>query len=93
MAINNSSAIVNFEIAGDAIGVAENFTAQNALADGSLIQILPDWKIGESYTSSINFVYTPRRHIALKIRAFIDYFISITHQLKCKKNQPWTAGF
>ena len=40
------------------------------------VRILPEWEIGEPYTGAVHFVYTPGRHVALKIRAFIDYFVA-----------------
>jgi DNA-binding transcriptional LysR family regulator len=72
--LNNSLAIVAFAAAGGGIGLVPAFAASEALARGEVMQVLPDWELGEPYTAQVNFVYTPGRHVALKIRAFIDYF-------------------
>jgi DNA-binding transcriptional LysR family regulator len=73
MTINNSAAILAAVEAGGGIGLVPDFAARAALDAGRVIQVLPDWEMGEPYVGSIHVVYVPGRHIALKIRAFIDY--------------------
>lgn len=80
LTVNNSGAIVAMAAAGGAIGLVPEFAAQEALDDGRVVRILPAWELGEPYTGSVQFVYTPGRHVALKIRAFIDYFIAAASQ-------------
>lgn len=75
LTINNSGAIVALAAAGGAIGLVPEFAAQQALQDGHVVRVLPDWEFDAPYTGSVQFVYTPGRHVALKIRAFIDYFL------------------
>jgi DNA-binding transcriptional LysR family regulator len=72
--LNNSGAIVAFAAAGGGIGLVPHFAAAEALAQGQVVRVLADWTLEEPYVAAVNFVYTPGRHIALKIRAFIDYF-------------------
>lgn len=74
LTINNSGAIVAMVAAGGAIGMVPEFAAQSALDSGRVVRILPNWELGEPHSSAVHFVYTPGRHVALKIRAFIDYF-------------------
>lgn len=75
LTINNSGAIVAMAAAGGAIGLVPEFAAQEAVDDGRVVRILPQWELGEPYTGTVQFVYTPGRHVALKIRAFIDYVL------------------
>lgn len=78
--INHSAAIVALVAAGGAIGLVPDFAAADALRDGTVVRVLADWELGEPYTGAAHFVYTPGRHVALKIRAFIDYFVAAAAQ-------------
>lgn len=73
--LNNSLAIVAFAASGGGIGLVPAFAASEALVRGEVVRVLADWELGDPYTAAVNFVYQPGRHIALKIRAFIDYFV------------------
>lgn len=72
----NSAAIVAMVAAGGGIGLVPDFAAQGALDDGRVVPVLPGWQLAEPYTGAVHFVDTPGRHVALKIRAFIDYFVA-----------------
>jgi DNA-binding transcriptional LysR family regulator len=74
--INHSAAIVALVAAGGAIGLVPDFAANDALRDGSVVRVLADWTVGAPYTGAVHVVYTPGRHVALKIRAFIDYIVA-----------------
>lgn len=76
LTINNSAALVAAVAEGGAIGLVPEFAAQSALGDGRVVRILAAWQLSEPYVGSAQFVYTPGRYIARKIRAFIDYFVS-----------------
>jgi DNA-binding transcriptional LysR family regulator len=75
LTINNSSAILAAVLANGGIGLVPDFTAQAAIAAGQIQVILPDWDFCEPYTGNIYAVYTPGKHLALKIRALIDYLL------------------
>jgi len=75
LTINNSAAIVALAESGGAIGLVPDFAAAAALAAGRLLQVLPDWEFEAPYTGSVHAVYTPGRHVALKVRALIDYLV------------------
>lgn len=73
LTINNSGAILGAVQAGGGIGIVPDFTARAALEGGQVVRLLPRWALCAPYIGSIYAVYTPGRHMALKIRAFIDY--------------------
>lgn len=73
LTINNSAAILAMVEAGGGIGLVPDFTAHAALEGQRLQQVLPDWEFGEPYTGAVHAVYMPGPHLALKVRAFIDY--------------------
>ena len=62
--------------AGGGIGLVPDFSAAAALASGSLVPVLDDWEILEPYVGTAFAVYTPTRHLAPKVRAFIDYLVA-----------------
>ena len=74
--INNSAAVMAAVEAGGGIGLVSDFAAESAIAGGRVRQVLADWRIGDAHARMIHAVYIPGRHIALKIRALIDYLAS-----------------
>lgn len=71
--INNSAAVLAAVEAGGGIGMISDFAARAALDAGRVRQVLADWEASDEHARAIHAVYLPGRHLALKIRAFIDY--------------------
>ncbi|WP_148714307.1 LysR family transcriptional regulator [Chitinolyticbacter meiyuanensis] len=57
------------------IGCLPHFTAQNALAAGTIVQVLPDWVFMGAYTGTAWALYPPKRYIAPKLRVLIDHLV------------------
>lgn len=74
--INNSAAILAAVQAGGGIGLVPDFAAATALQEGRVQQVLPEWEFQEPYTGSVHAVYVPGKHLALKVRALIDYLVA-----------------
>lgn len=75
LTINNSAAIVALAEEGGGIGLVPDFAARAALQQGRVQLVLPEWEFCEPYTGAVHAVYTPGRHVALKVRALIDYLV------------------
>lgn len=73
LSINNSAAIIAAVEVDGGIGLVTDFAAQPALDAGRVQRVLPGWEMDQQHTRSIHAVYISGRHVALKIRAFIDY--------------------
>ncbi len=73
LTINNSGALLAVVEAGGGIGLVPDFAAQAALAQGRVVQVLPEWTFGAPYAGTAYAVYLPGPHLALKVRALIDY--------------------
>ena len=58
------------------LGLIPDFTARRALLEGRVVQLLPQWQLCDPYRGTVYAVYTPGRHLALKVRSFIDYLAS-----------------
>lgn len=70
------------EAAHEDFGIANvpEFTAENALARGELVHVLPDWTLeGQAYVGSVWLLYPPNRFLPLKVRALIDYLVEHLH--------------
>jgi DNA-binding transcriptional LysR family regulator len=73
LTINNSAAIIAAVENDGGIGLVPDFAARAAIDAGSIVQVLPEWRLCEPYVGAIHAVYIPGRHLALKTRVFIDY--------------------
>ncbi|WP_321881598.1 LysR family transcriptional regulator [Paraburkholderia bannensis] len=65
-----------FEAALEDWGIAclPDFTAAEALRDGRLVQVLPQWTFeARAYMGPVWLLYPPNRFLPPKVRAFIDY--------------------
>ena len=57
-------------------GLVPDFTARAALAPGRAVRILADWTFDEPHAGTVHAVYMPGPHLALKVRAMIDYLVA-----------------
>lgn len=60
-------------VAGLGIGVAPLYMAADALRDGRLVHVLPEYEVVND--SAIYLVYLPNRTLPSRVRAFVDFFI------------------
>lgn len=56
---------------GAGISVLDQYTAQENIASGKLVRLLPEWQLP---TGGIYAVYPPGRHVSARVRAFIDFY-------------------
>jgi DNA-binding transcriptional LysR family regulator len=75
LTINNSAALMAVVEADGGIGLVPDFTARAALAQQRVRQVLPEWEFDAPYAGTVHAVYMPGPHLALKVRAFIDYLL------------------
>ncbi len=69
---NNGHVLSAAAVAGLGIAMQPDFLADEHLAAGRLVRILPQYALGEI---GIFAVYTSRSHLAPKVRSFIDYLV------------------
>ncbi len=67
---NNGDVLLEGAIAGVGVASAPAFMAAPALADGRLVEILPDYR---DFSAAVHAVYPHNRHLSVKVRAFIDF--------------------
>lgn len=76
------------------IGIASlpYFIARHGLADGSLVQVLPQWRFNTAYCGGAWILYPPTRHLSPKLRVFIDFLAKRLEEeptLIKKTGQSW----
>ena len=56
---------------GAGVSVLDQHSAREDLAAGKLVRVLADWRLPRG---GVHAVYPPGRHVAPKVRAFIDFY-------------------
>ena len=59
-------------LAGSGIGYLPHWLAQDDLAAGRLVQLLPEWEL---HRITLHAAYPDRRHLSAKVRSFIDFLV------------------
>ncbi|WP_394791236.1 LysR family transcriptional regulator [Rhodoferax sp.] len=70
IAVNDSNAYLAAALAGLGVSQMVTFMAAPHLADGTLVQVLPDWTVPPI---PVYVVYPPNRHLSAKVRSFVDW--------------------
>lgn len=58
------------------IGSLPLFIAEHALKSGQVVQVLPDWTFKTNYHGDVWMLYAPIRHLAPRIRVFVDFMVN-----------------
>lgn len=69
---NNGDVLREAALAGMGIVLQPDFLVGDAIADGRLQPVLPDWAVAPI---GIHAVYASRSHLAPKVRSFIDHLL------------------
>ncbi|MCC6076313.1 LysR family transcriptional regulator [Pseudomonas sp. GCM10022188] len=68
--VNVSEAMVQAAVAGMGVCLLPNFVAAKALREGSLVRVLPTWRL---HQRNIYALYSSRRFLDAKIRTWIEF--------------------
>jgi DNA-binding transcriptional LysR family regulator len=80
---NNGDLLRHCAIAGMGIVIRPSFTADDDLAAGRLVRLLPANKLGQL---SVMMVYPSRRLLSAKVRSFVDFMTALYPQ---PESDPW----
>jgi DNA-binding transcriptional LysR family regulator len=72
-AANNSEALRDAAIAGLGIALLPDFSAQDALRAGRVVQVLPDWRLVNAFGDFVYAVRPYAAHVPRAVAAFVDY--------------------
>jgi DNA-binding transcriptional LysR family regulator len=70
---DSSDAIYEAALRGTGIAIVARYICSNNIADGSLVQILPDWNVVPE--SSVYIAYASNKHMVPKTRVFSDFLV------------------
>ncbi|WP_119168956.1 LysR family transcriptional regulator [Algihabitans albus] len=72
--INNGDAILEACIAGQGIALLPSFICSDALTEGAVERLLPDWADGTP--GGVHAVFPASRNLSPKVRVFVDFLLS-----------------
>ena len=62
--------------AGLGVGCVPDFVAQDALAAGRVVRLLPEWAFDTNYQGMAYLLFAGSRYTAPKVRVFIDHLVT-----------------
>ena len=72
-AVNHSQMRLKGVKEGLGVGIFHDFVVQDALAEGSVVQVLEDWTIKSNYHGAIAMQFAQTKYMPARLRVFIDY--------------------
>ena len=81
---NNGDALLAASLAHAGITLHPTFIAADALREGRLVQVLPDWSLG---SLAVFALYPSVRNLSPKVRGFVDFLAN-----RFGDPPPWDAG-
>lgn len=70
---NEATALLRAALAGGGLALQPTYLANPHLADGTLQQILPDWKLQDM---AIYALYPSRKHLSPAVRSLLDFLVA-----------------
>ena len=74
VSVNDARSYLAAALAGLGVAPMPCFMAQEALARGQLVPVLPDWR---TVPVPLYVVYPPNRHLSNKVRVFVDWLVPL----------------
>ncbi len=86
-AANNSEVLRDIALQGEGIALAPDFSVQQALREGALVEVLPQWRTLGTFGERIYAMRPYSPHVPLAVRLFVAYLrtafeAGFAHQLK-----------
>jgi DNA-binding transcriptional LysR family regulator len=86
--VDDTEALLDLAIAGRGIALLPTWAVGDALRDGKLIRLLPEWEAQPTkHAPAVWAVYPRKRTVSSKVRAFIDFYSAIF-----KREGYWDAS-
>lgn len=71
--MNDSAALERFALSGGGLALLSTFEAAKLVQRGDLVRVLPDY---EQDGANASLVWPASRHLAPRVRAFIDHAVA-----------------
>ncbi|MDF4583578.1 LysR substrate-binding domain-containing protein, partial [Vibrio parahaemolyticus] len=72
-AVNHSQMRLNGVKSGLGIGIFHDFVIKDALEQGEVVEVLPDWMNKGNYHGAIAMQYAQTKYMPARLRVFIDF--------------------
>ena len=72
-AANNSEVLRDIALQGEGIALVPDFSVQQALHQGTLVEVLPQWRSSGTFGDGIYAMRPYSPHVPLAVRLFVDY--------------------
>ena len=82
IAVNDGNALLAATLTGLGIAHMPAFIAQSSIDAGLLVPVLIDWTAD---VIPISIVYSPNRHLSMRVRVFVDWMIELF------RSRPYTS--
>lgn len=69
---NETTVLLHASLAGGGISLQPTYLANDYIATGRLVALLPEWSVPEL---AINALYPSRQHLPVALRAFLDFLV------------------
>lgn len=69
---NEATILLHAALAGSGISMQPTYLANDYIAAGKLVALLPEWSVPEF---AINALYPSRRHLPVALRTFLDFLV------------------
>jgi DNA-binding transcriptional LysR family regulator len=75
---NDTDTLLELAIAGCGIALLPAWSVSDALRQGRLVRLLPDWEAQTSRAApAVWAVYPPKKTVSSKVRAFLDFYAAL----------------
>ncbi|QCP53095.1 LysR family transcriptional regulator [Trinickia violacea] len=82
--LDDTEAVLDLAVAGRGIALLPTWAIGDALRDGKLVQLLPEWEAQPgSAAAAVWAVYPPKKTVSSKVRAFIDFYTAVFDREGC----------
>ena len=83
--VNEALTVHRLVWSGAGIGIISGYLCGPGIADGSLVHLLPDWRLP---SVEISLVFPSRRELSPAVRAFADFMKEISRPGELWQNDP-----
>ena len=90
---DSGPAVVAMTLAGVGIGLLPDWSVREALADGRLVRLFPGHRVSHvEFENGIYAIYLQNRHMAAKLRVFLDFLVALFREAPFGEMPPTCAA-
>jgi len=87
--VNDFNLVVQAVVDGAGVGLVPSFAAEGLIGAGEIVEVLPGWGFGQG---SLFLVWPSSRHLASRVRAFVDHTVAAAAELQLTRSGQNSEG-